>query len=41
LRTSLSAAEVRRLAAIDLWYGIVALLIVIVGFSRAIFAAKG
>jgi putative membrane protein len=41
VRASMSAAEVRRIAAIDLWYGIVALLILIVGFSRAIFAAKG
>ncbi len=41
VRKNMSAPEVRRVAAIDLWYGIVALLIVIVGFSRAIFAAKG
>jgi putative membrane protein len=32
---------VRRIAAIDLWYGVLAILILIVGFSRAFFAAKG
>jgi putative membrane protein len=32
---------VRRVAAIDALYGILAGLIVLVGFSRAIFAAKG
>jgi putative membrane protein len=41
VRESISAAEVRRVALIDLWYGIIALLILVVGFSRAIFAAKG
>ncbi len=41
VRASMSAAEVRRLVSIDLWYGVVALLILIVGFSRVIFAAKG
>lgn len=33
--------DISRLVSIDLWYGILALLILIVGFSRAIFAAKG
>ncbi|HXW71972.1 MAG TPA: DUF2214 family protein [Methylocella sp.] len=30
-----------RVVPIDAWYGVLAALIVIVGFSRAIFAAKG
>jgi putative membrane protein len=32
---------VARVGALDLWYGVIAALIIIVGFSRAIFAAKG
>ena len=41
VRPGLDRAGVRRIAAIDLWYGITAALIIIIGFSRAIFAAKG
>lgn len=41
VRPGLDATTVRRVAAIDLWYGIAAGLIIIIGFSRAIFAAKG
>jgi putative membrane protein len=41
VRKGLSGADAARLASIDLWYGIVALLIVIVGFSRVSFGAKG
>jgi len=41
VRSGMDAAAVRRVAAIDAWYGILAGLIVLVGFSRAIFAAKG
>jgi putative membrane protein len=41
VRKGVSGADLTRLASIDLWYGIVALLIVIVGFSRAIYGAKG
>jgi putative membrane protein len=41
VRQSMTGVDLKRVATIDLWYGIVALLIVIVGFSRAIFAAKG
>jgi putative membrane protein len=41
VRTPLTEQTLRRLAPLDLWYGIVAVAIVIVGFSRAIFAAKG
>jgi putative membrane protein len=41
VRPGLEPSTVRRIAAIDLWYGITAGLIILVGFSRAIFAAKG
>ena len=41
VRQSMTGDDLKRVATIDLWYGIIALLIVIVGFSRAIFAAKG
>ena len=41
LRPELGRDAIARLARLDLIYGIVAGLIIIVGFSRAIFAAKG
>jgi putative membrane protein len=41
VRRGLAAAAAARVARIDAWYGVLAGLIVIVGFSRAIFAAKG
>jgi putative membrane protein len=41
LRPGLSGAAVIRIASIDLWYGILAGAIILVGFCRAIFAAKG
>ena len=41
VRPGMDQAMVRRVAAIDLWYGITAGLIIVIGFSRAIFAAKG
>jgi putative membrane protein len=41
VRPGMTAAMVRRVAAVDLWYGVLAGLIIAVGFSRAIFAAKG
>ncbi|HMK85916.1 MAG TPA: DUF2214 family protein [Steroidobacteraceae bacterium] len=37
----MSAALARRIASIDLWYGVLAGLIVVVGSSRVVFAAKG
>lgn len=40
-RRSMTGDDINRLGSIDRWYGILALLILIVGFSRAIFAAKG
>jgi putative membrane protein len=41
VRKGMDSAAVARIAAVDLWYGILAGLILIVGFSRAVFAAKG
>ncbi|HEX3915451.1 MAG TPA: DUF2214 family protein [Steroidobacteraceae bacterium] len=41
VRPGLSTAAAARLASIDLWYGISAGLVLVVGFSRAVFAAKG
>jgi putative membrane protein len=41
IRPSVDQTTIARTARIDLWYGILAGLIVIVGFTRAIFAAKG
>jgi putative membrane protein len=41
VRSGIGAAAVQRIAAIDAWYGMLAGLIVIVGFGRAIFAGNG
>jgi putative membrane protein len=41
IRRDMSAGDVRRVAGIDIWYGVLAGVILVVGFSRAIFAAKG
>jgi len=41
VRRGMDAGAVARIAAVDLWYGILAALILAVGFSRAVFAAKG
>ena len=41
LRALNSSAAVARIATVDLGFGILATLVVIVGFSRAAFAAKG
>ena len=41
VRRGMDAAVAARVVPIDNWYGALAALIVIVGFSRAIFAAKG
>jgi putative membrane protein len=41
LRPGLSGATLIRIASIDLGYGVLAAAIVLVGFSRAVFAAKG
>ena len=41
VRRGMTKESVARIAAVDLWYGVLAGLILIVGFSRAVFAAKG
>lgn len=41
LRQGLGGAEVKRLAGLDIGYGVTAALIVIVGVHRVIFGAKG
>ena len=41
VRRGMDVAAAARVVAIDAWYGVLAALILIVGFSRAIFAAKG
>src|SRR5664279_5819168 len=41
VRRPMDQAMAGRIAAIDLWYGILAGLIIVIGFSRAVFAAKG
>ena len=41
VRPGVSQAWIARIARVDLWYGILAALILAVGFSRAVFAAKG
>lgn len=41
VRRGMDAAGTARVVPIDAWYGALAGLILIVGFSRAIFAAKG
>ena len=41
VRPGMGAAGVRRVAGVDVWYGVLAGLVVVVGFCRALFAAKG
>ena len=41
VRPDLSSASAVRIASIDLWYGIFAGAVVVIGFCRANFAAKG
>ena len=41
VRRGMDASAVTRVAAIDAWYGALAGLILVVGFVRAVFAAKG
>jgi putative membrane protein len=41
VRPGMSTATAARITSIDLWYGIFAAAIVVIGFCRAIFAAKG
>jgi len=41
VRPAMTAADIVRVAKVDLWYGILAGLIIVVGFGRAVYAAKG
>jgi putative membrane protein len=41
LRAGMSNAAAVRIAAIDMWYGILAGAVLVIGFCRAIYAAKG
>jgi putative membrane protein len=41
VRSSIDREAILRVARVDAWYGILAVAIIVVGFSRAIFAAKG
>jgi putative membrane protein len=41
VRAGLTAVDIRRVAGVDAWYGILAALIIAVGFVRAVYAAKG
>jgi putative membrane protein len=41
VRADLKPQDIARIARVDLWYGVVAGAILIVGFSRAVYAAKG
>ena len=41
VRAAIDLAAVRRVQRIDLWYGLLAAAILAVGFTRAVFAAKG
>lgn len=41
VKKGMDEAALTRVAAVDLWYGILAALILAVGFARAVFTAKG
>src|ERR1700761_3228292 len=41
VRQGLTATDIRRVGKVDAWYGILAALIIAVGFARAVYAAKG
>jgi putative membrane protein len=41
VRPGMSNTTVGRITSLDLWYGILAIAVLAIGFSRAIFAAKG
>ncbi|WP_372781989.1 DUF2214 family protein [Phenylobacterium sp.] len=41
VRRGLDHPTVVKVAAVDLWYGVLAGLIIVVGFGRAVYAAKG
>jgi putative membrane protein len=41
VRSKMDSEDVLRVARVDIWYGVLAGVIILVGFWRAIFAAKG
>lgn len=41
IRPSMKSQDILRVSRVDTWYGILAAAILVVGFSRAIYAAKG
>ena len=41
IRVEVTAGEIARIARADMWYGLLAAAILIVGFSRAVYAARG
>src|ERR1700744_4894318 len=41
VRPGMSGPTAARVAKLDLWYGILAMAVIVLGFCRAIFAAKG
>jgi putative membrane protein len=41
IRANMTGQDIRRVGRVDLWYGILAAAILVVGFTRAVFAAKG
>jgi putative membrane protein len=41
VRSKMDREDILRAARVDVWYGVLAGAIILVGFSRAIFAAKG
>jgi putative membrane protein len=41
VRPGMSSAATARIASLDLWYGILAAAVLVIGLCRAIFAAKG
>jgi putative membrane protein len=41
MRPGMSTATIARIGSLDLWYGLLAAAVIVVGFCRAIFAAKG
>lgn len=41
VRVDIGAADLRRVASVDLWYGLVAAATLAIGFTRAVVGAKG
>jgi putative membrane protein len=41
IRSSMTDQDILRVARVDIWYGVLAGLIILIGFVRAVFAGKG